>query len=87
MLSGKIAFELYDTYGFPLDLTELILKENGFTVNNPEFDQEMAAQRKRSKSAAVVESDDWVMVRPDAEKNEFIGYDHAQLAGSYMPLP
>jgi alanyl-tRNA synthetase len=75
VMSGKIAFELYDTYGFPLDLTELILKENGFTVNNPEFDQEMAAQRKRSKSAAVVESDDWIMVRPDAEKNEFIGYD------------
>jgi alanyl-tRNA synthetase len=75
MLSGKIAFELYDTYGFPLDLTELILKENGFTVNNPEFDAEMAAQRKRSKSAAVVESDDWVMLRPEAEKNEFVGYD------------
>jgi alanyl-tRNA synthetase len=75
VLSGKIAFELYDTYGFPLDLTELILKENGFTVNNPEFDGEMAAQRKRSKSAAVVESDDWVVLRPDAEKNEFIGYD------------
>ncbi len=74
-LSGKIAFELYDTYGFPLDLTELILKENGFTVNNPEFDKEMAAQRKRSKSAAVVESDDWIIVKPDAEKNEFIGYD------------
>ncbi len=75
VLGGKIAFELYDTYGFPLDLTELILKENGFTVNNTEFDQEMDAQRKRSKSAAVVESDDWVIVRPDAERNEFIGYD------------
>jgi len=75
VLSGKIAFELYDTYGFPLDLTELILKENGFTVNNPEFDQEMAAQRKRSKSAAAVESDDWITLRPDTEKNGFIGYD------------
>jgi alanyl-tRNA synthetase len=75
VLGGKIAFELYDTYGFPLDLTELILKENGFTVNNAEFDQEMAAQRKRSKSAAVIESDDWVVLRPDGETNEFIGYD------------
>jgi len=75
VLSGRIAFELYDTYGFPLDLTELILKENGFRVNNPEFDQEMAAQRKRSKSAAVVESEDWILVRPDAEKYEYVGYD------------
>jgi alanyl-tRNA synthetase len=75
-LSGKIAFELYDTYGFPLDLTELILKENNLTVNRQEFDQEMTEQRNRSKSAAMVESADWVMVRPDVSQGEFIGYDH-----------
>ena len=74
-LSGKIAFELYDTYGFPLDLTELILKENGFTVNKAEFDKEMAEQRNRSKSAAVVESADWVILRPGTEQTEFLGYD------------
>ncbi|MFO7369047.1 MAG: alanine--tRNA ligase [Bacteroidales bacterium] len=75
-LNGKIAFELYDTYGFPLDLTELILKENGFTVNKGEFDREMTEQRNRSKSAAQVESADWVVVRPGNEQTEFLGYEH-----------
>jgi alanyl-tRNA synthetase len=78
VLSGKTAFELYDTYGFPIDLTELILKENGFAVNMQEFDQEMARQRNRSKSAALVESADWVIVRPDVLQGKFIGYDHLQ---------
>jgi alanyl-tRNA synthetase len=76
VLDGKIAFELYDTYGFPLDLTELILKENGFTVNREEFDREMAGQRTRSKSAAVVESDDWVVLRSEDQQSLFLGYDH-----------
>jgi alanyl-tRNA synthetase len=74
-LSGKIAFDLYDTYGFPLDLTELILKENGLTVNKTEFDQEMAAQRNRSKSAAAVESDDWVILHTGKDEDVFVGYD------------
>jgi|WetSurSiteA1Bulk_404760.scaffolds.fasta_scaffold05355_2 alanyl-tRNA synthetase len=77
-LSGKIAFELYDTYGFPLDLTELILKENGLSVNRIEFDQEMAEQRNRSKAAAQVESADWIILRSDVMQSEFIGYDHLQ---------
>ena len=72
-ISGKEAFILYDTYGFPLDLTELILKENGMTLDQAEFDSEMAAQKARARNAAAVETGDWVVVR-DGEQ-EFVGYD------------
>lgn len=74
-LDGRIAFELYDTYGFPLDLTELILKENGLTVNRKEFEHEMSEQRNRSKAAAQTESDDWVIIRNDSGQTEFLGHD------------
>lgn len=72
-ISGKEAFVLYDTYGFPLDLTELILKENGMTLDNAEFDAEMALQKARARNAAAVETDDWTVVN-DGEQ-EFVGYD------------
>ncbi|MDE5725594.1 MAG: alanine--tRNA ligase, partial [Duncaniella sp.] len=72
-ISGKDAFVLYDTYGFPLDLTELILKENGMTLDKKEFDTEMEAQKTRARNAAAVEATDWVTVR-EGETN-FVGYD------------
>ncbi|MCT4639632.1 MAG: alanine--tRNA ligase [Bacteroidales bacterium] len=73
-IPGKIAFELYDTYGFPLDLTELILKEKDLVVNRREFEKEMEQQKERSRSAGTVETDDWVEILDD-DKEEFIGYD------------
>ncbi len=72
-ISGKEAFVLYDTYGFPLDLTKLILKENGMTLDNAEFDKEMAAQKARARNAAAVETGDWVVVREGEQ--QFVGYD------------
>ncbi len=72
-ISGKEAFQLYDTYGFPLDLTELILKENDMTLDHSGFDTEMAAQKARARNAAAVETGDWVIVNEGEQ--QFVGYD------------
>lgn len=77
MVDGKVAFELYDTFGFPLDLTELILKENGMEVNREEFATEMKKQKDRSRQAGSMKTDDWVILK-DIEKSEFIGYDQLE---------
>jgi alanyl-tRNA synthetase len=73
LLSGKVAFTLYDTYGFPLDLTELILRELGMAVNIDEFNAEMQIQKDRARNAAAVETGDWVTVREG--DSQFVGYD------------
>jgi alanyl-tRNA synthetase len=72
-LEGTIAFQLYDTYGFPLDLTELILREHGMTVDTHGFDLEMRKQKERARNAAAVETGDWVQVHEG--EPEFVGYD------------
>jgi alanyl-tRNA synthetase len=75
VVKGNDAFTLYDTYGFPLDLTELILKENNLTVNRQEFAKAMDEQKSRSRNAANQQTGDWTILRND-DKEEFIGYDH-----------
>jgi alanyl-tRNA synthetase len=77
VVTGKDAFELYDTYGFPLDLTELILRENGLTLNQKEFTAEMEIQKNRSRAAAAVDTEDWVFVA-DSDSSEFVGYDYTE---------
>ena len=72
-IDGAVAFTLYDTYGFPLDLTELILKENNMTVNKEQFDAEMAKQKQRARNAAAVEASDWIELQEGV--TEFVGYD------------
>ena len=73
-LSGAKAFELYDTFGFPVDLTALILSENDMTLDEDAFATEMAQQKARSRAAAQVETEDWIDIREDDEQ-EFVGYD------------
>lgn len=76
-IGGEQAFELYDTYGFPLDLTSLIARERGFSVDEEGFRVEMEKQKSRSKAAAAKETGDWVIIGEDV-KSEFIGYDHLE---------
>ena len=72
-ISGNDGFTLYDTFGFPLDLTELILRENNLTLNLAEFDTAMTAQKERARNAAAVETGDWVVVKEG--EPQFVGYD------------
>lgn len=75
IINGKISFELYDTFGFPLDLTSLIARENGFSVDEKGFAAEMEIQKNRSRAAAEQETGDWVLINED-EGVEFVGYDY-----------
>jgi len=75
-LDGVQAFRLFDTYGFPLDLTELICRENGFTVNEDAFNAEMQKQKERARNAAAVENSDWTELKPGEQL--FVGYDYTE---------
>ena len=75
-LDGVQAFRLFDTYGFPLDLTELICRENNFTVDEEQFNVEMQKQKERARNAAAVENSDWVELQ--AGEQQFVGYDYTE---------
>ncbi|CCY65008.1 alanine--tRNA ligase [Prevotella sp. CAG:1124] len=75
-LDGAKAFRLFDTYGFPLDLTELICRENGLTVDEKQFDEEMQKQKQRARNAAAVENSDWIELRQGEQ--QFVGYDYTE---------
>ena len=75
-ISGVEAFTLYDTFGFPIDLTQLILRENSLTVNMEQFDEEMQKQKTRARNAAAVENGDWITVNEG--DCTFVGYDSTE---------
>ncbi|MHA6247856.1 alanine--tRNA ligase [Pontibacter sp. CAU 1760] len=81
-IDGKTAFELYDTFGFPLDLTALIAREKGLKVDEAGFSAEMEQQKNRSRNASATEQTDWVVLQPDVV-NEFVGYD-CEVADSHI---
>ncbi len=73
VIDGNKAFELFDTFGFPIDLTKLIAAENNLSINEDEFNTALQQQKTRSRSAGIIESDDWVALQ-DNQSNKFIGY-------------
>ena len=75
-LDGAQAFRLFDTFGFPLDLTELICRENGVTVDEKQFNDEMQKQKERARNAASVETGDWIDLKEGEQ--QFVGYDYTE---------
>jgi alanyl-tRNA synthetase len=74
-IAGKDAFELYDTYGFPFDLTRLIAAERGLNIDEEAFNKEMQQQKERSRAATATDTEDWVIVNEEAGNSQFVGYD------------
>ena len=77
VISGEFAFELQDTYGFPIDLTELMAREQRWTVDMEEYNKALLKQKERSRAATAIDTGDWVLVNPDLEV-EFVGYDDVE---------
>ncbi len=82
-VSGKDAFELYDTYGFPLDLTRLILAERNLSADETGFQTEMQKQKDRSRAATAIDTEDWITVK-EGQGNEFTGYETLETEASIL---
>jgi alanyl-tRNA synthetase len=78
VIDGNFAFELYDTFGFPIDLTELMAREKGLTVDMEGFNKALEEQKKRSRAATAVDTGDWIIVNQDND-TEFVGYDLTEI--------
>jgi len=83
IVPGKLAFNLYDTDGFPLDLTILMARENGFVVDEEGFNIEMQQQKTRSRAATTLDTDDWIVLK-EGGASKFVGYDHAEAEASVV---
>jgi len=83
ILPGNVAFELYDTHGFPLDLTKLIAKEKGLTVDEAGFNVEMQKQKARSRAATAIDTEDWIILDENAQ-TKFVGYDSLEAAAKVI---
>ena len=79
VINGKFAFELYDTYGFPLDLTKLMASEKGWIVDETSFESEMQQQKDRSRAATKIDTEDWIEVHKSG-KTKFVGYDELEVS-------
>ena len=82
-VSGKTAFDLYDTYGFPFDLTTLIAKENNWTINEASFQAELQQQKNRSRAATALDTEDWIVLQ-NSNKTEFIGYNSLETKANIL---
>lgn len=83
VVAGEFAFELNDTYGFPIDLTELMAREKGWTVDIEAFNAEMQKQKQRSRAATAIDTEDWVIVN-EGNNNEFVGYDSLETKANVL---
>ena len=82
-INGETAFELHDTFGFPIDLTLLIARENGWSVDEPGFEVALQRQKTRSRAATVLDTDDWIVIR-DATNVKFVGYESLTAEASVL---
>jgi alanyl-tRNA synthetase len=82
-IEGKLVFELFDTFGFPVDLTRLIASENELQVDEPGFEKEMQQQKNRSRAATAIDTGDWIQVNPDKETN-FVGYTKTETTATII---